>query len=253
MWNTIWLILGLLGYYTPLGAFAGGVKISLSLENVLRGVFLHGQFEPFWFMLQLIIMTAFCPVIYLLVKNKWVGIVAITAFYILYCFGFRFQQPLVPDTSMVIYYLIGAWVGVHYFDLFTGKRGKKPAAAGLAIFIICCLFRIMRSSLPAWIPFEEVLPVLTVISCIAFWVCMDFFAFERCPAFLNESFAIYAMHSLIGAMLARAIAMLLPAGNGYLVLNAVLSFPATVAIICAFSITLKKHAPGVSKILFGRM
>ena len=125
IWNTIWLILALLGNYTPLGNVLGGLKATLSVENVMRGIFLHGYFEPFWFMFQLIVLVIICPIIYILLKNKWIGLMCIISYFLFSCFGFRLNEVLFPSSDMVLIYLIGAWIGIHNIEIFTVRKKKK--------------------------------------------------------------------------------------------------------------------------------
>lgn len=252
VWNTIWLVLALLGNYTPLGAFTGGVKVAFSVKAVLAGIFLHGQFLPFWFLLQLILLTALCPVIYLLMKNKWVGIITIAVFYILYCFGFRLNATLFADTSMVVFYLIGAWIGIHSFDLFASRRNKSQAAVGFFVYVLCCLFVGVESLLPEWFPYTQVLPLVKLISCVGFWISFDFFQMRKCPNFMKESFLVYAMHSLVGAAFAKILQIVLPSGQAFLILVAVLSFVLTIVFICTFGMFLGKYMPWAKRILSGK-
>lgn len=253
IWNTLWLLLALLGYYTPLGLLTGGVKTAFSLEAVLKGIFLHGQFEPFWFILQLIVLTALCPVVYLLLKNKWVGIITITAFYMLYCFGFRLHATLFANTSMVIFYLLGAWLGIHYFDFFASRKKKTFARVGVIVYILCCVFVGMKPLFPEWCPVVQIEPIVYAISCGAFWVSFDCFEMRKCPGFLKDSFLIYATHSFVGAALAKILQMLLPSSwSNILLLIAILSFIGTIVVICTFGMLLEKYAPRLKKILTGR-
>ncbi|MBE6960481.1 MAG: acyltransferase [Ruminococcaceae bacterium] len=251
VWNTLWLILALLGYYTPLGAFLGGAKAAFTWQNILRGIFLYGYFEPFWFIYQSILLVALCPVIYLLMKNKWIGLVAIVAFYIACCFGLDLS-PVFVDTSMILPYLIGAWIGIHGFEVFISRKSKTQAITGLAVFILCVVFCGFSPLLPQWsdtllLPF-----VVTVIACGAFWVAFDLFDLKKCPKFAEESFLIYAGHSIVGATVCKIISILLPSGQLFTALTAVIAFPVTIVILCAFGRGLARFLPRTKRILTGR-
>lgn len=252
IWNTLWLILALLGNYTPLGVFLGGVKASFSLENILNGIFLYGYFEPFWFIFQLIVLTAFCPIIYLLLQNKWLGLVCIFSFYIAICFDFQLNTTLFPDTKMVLFYFIGAWIGIHCFPLFTQRRNKADAITALILFILCCVFHSAESLLPEWCNRFQISLLVTMISCGALWIAFDYFDIQTCPKYMTYSFLIYALHSFIGAAISKILAMLLPSSQVYLLLTAVIAFPSTVAVICIAGRLLEKYCPVLKRILTGR-
>lgn len=252
IWNTFWLVLGLLGYYTALGVLTNGVKVSFSLKNVLYGIFLYGKFEPFWFMCQLILLTAMCPAIFLILKNKWFGIFAIACYYCLYCFGFRLPELLFKDSSMVIFYLIGAWIGIHYYDLFTHRVSRKHATYCLGIFLVCCISIGFILQYPSWSLATPTTPIIKIISCMCFWQLFDLFSFKSCASFFEESFAIYSLHSFVGAVMAKILSILLPNHEFFVILVAVVSFPVTVIFICLFALFLKGYFPCFKKLLFGR-
>ena len=252
VWNTVWFIIALLGNYTPLGTLLGGVKATLSLENILRGVFLYGYFEPFWFIFQLIIMTAACPLIYLLLRNKWIGLAWIIAVFIALCFGFRFNTWLFPNSNMVLIYLIGAWIGIHHFSFFTERRSKLHALAGFFVYILCCVFHGVMNPVPEWcITFQTPL-LVTIISCGAFWIAFDYFDVKLCPQYMSHSFLIYALHSFIGAAISKTTNMILPPTQGYLLLTAIITFPLTIIFICIIGRLLDSYFPLLKRILTGR-
>lgn len=252
VWNTVWLFLALLGHYTPLGMFLGGINASLSIKNVLKGIFLYGYFEPFWFMFQLIIMTAVCPVIYLLLRNKWIGFGCICAFYIASCFGMKLNALLFPDTNMVIFYLIGAWIGIHHFSCFTARRNKMYALIGIVVYILCCIFHSVMNPLPQWCISFQIPLLVKIISCGAFWIAFDYFDMNKCPQFMSHTFLIYALHSFVGATIAKIVYMIMPPTQSGLVLTAVITFPTTIIIICVIGWLLNNHFPLLKQVLTGR-
>ena len=251
-WNTVWLLLAFIGYYTPLGAFTGGVKAAFSLEAVLRGILLHEYFLPFWFMLQLIVLTALCPIIYLLLKNKWIGIVTIVAVYVFYCLSVRLNAAVSDYIGMSVFYLLGAWVGIHHYSLFESRKSKKNAAFGALAYVLCCVYFGINSVFPQWFPTEQINLIVKVVSCAGFWVFFDCFEMRHCPKFMQESFLIYAMHSLVGAVLTKVFYMILPPAPFRLALVAVLAFPLTIVIICTSAMFMGKYMPRVKRILAGK-
>lgn len=252
IWNSFWLVLALLGYYTPLGAYLGGVRTPFTWEAVFYGVFFYRFFEPFWFILQLIVLTAFCPIIYLILKNKYVGLSAIILLFLLYGFGFSFPPALFKNTSMVIFYLIGAWVGLHHFNWLTVRQSKKHAILGLVIYILCCSFFAMHKQLPQWATSLQMSLVVQILASFAFYISFDYIEIHSCPRYMSDTFLIYSMHSLVGATIAKLLRMVLPAGELYTLITAVIAFPATIVFICVFGQLLGKYTPGIKRLLTGR-
>lgn len=252
VWNTLWLLLALLGYYTPLGNFLGGVKAAFTWENILAGIFLHRFFEPFWFIRQSILLAVLCPLIYLLLKNRWVGLVAIAAFYAACFLGLHFSTYLFYDTDMILFYLIGAYIGIHGFQSFTSQKPKWVAGAGLCVYILCCVFHGFSPLLPAWCETWRLPLLVNALSCFAFWLAFDLFDHEACPKFTRESFLLYAGHSLVGAAVSKLIRMLLPQGHLFTCLTALVAFPATVVILCICGRLLERFFPRLKRILTGK-
>ncbi len=242
LWNSIWLCLALLGYYTPLGAVLGGVKTAFSWEAVFSGVFLYGYLEPFWFVWQLIVLTLCCPLIYLLLKNKWVGLLAIAGFYVACCLGMEFPPIFFPAKHKILFYLVGAWVGMHHFEVFSARRSKKIAVGGFLLFL-AVLYG--GACLPSEWGMWHQLPLM-VMACGAFWLAFDAFEMKKIPAFTADSFLIYALHSFVGAALSKLLGFLpVP-------LNALVTFPCTVLIICVFGNLLGRFTPKIKGLLTGR-
>jgi ABC-type sugar transport system permease subunit len=185
-------------------------------------------------------------------KNKWVGLTTILAFYIAYCFGLRFHSVLFYDTGMILPYLIGAWIGVHHFEWFTTRKSKAQSILGLAIFILCCVFHGFSHLMPKLCHILQLPLVIILLSCGAFWNAFDLFDLKTYPEFAEDSFLIYAGHSLVGATVSKVISILLPKGHFFTVLTAVLAFPATVVILCVCGRVLKKFFPRLKRILTGK-
>lgn len=252
IWNTFWLLLALLGNYTPLGTVLGGVKASFSLGNILSGIFLYGYFEPFWFIFQLIVLTALCPVIYLLLKNKWIGLIGIFGFYIAICFGFQLDPKIFPNTDMVLYYFIGAWIGIHNFSAFTARRNKIYAVTGLIIYLLCCVIHSCETLLPEWFDAFQMPLLVNIVSCGAFWIAFDYFEMKRCPRYMTDSFLIYALHSFVGAAISKILSLIMPSDQTYLLLTAFIAFSSTIAVICITGRLLGKYLPHLKQLLTGR-
>lgn len=197
-------------------------------------------------------MTAACPLIYLLLKNKWVGLAWIIAVFIALCFGFRFNTWLFPNSNMVLIYLIGAWIGIHHFSFFTERRSKLHALAGFFVYILCCVFHGVMNPVPEWCITFQIPLLVTIISCGAFWIAFDYFDVKLCPQYMSHSFLIYALHSFIGAAISKVTNMLLPPTQGYLLLTAIITFPLTIIIICIIGRLLDSRFPVLKRILTGR-
>lgn len=147
-WNSLWVIIGLLGQYTSLSSLTGGVKCPLTFKAIIGGIFLRQYNTPFWFIQCIIILMLLCTLIYCLLKNKWVGLTVITIYYILYCAGFRLNSDLFYTSDSVVYYLLGAWIGIHYYNQFKKQQSAKNAILGVVVFVGICSFHLFLDPLP---------------------------------------------------------------------------------------------------------
>ena len=159
---------------------------------------------------------------------------------------------LIKNPRMIIVYLIGAWVGLHHFEWITARRSTKQAMICFIVYIACCFVSGIKHLLPQWMSVRPVLFIITMVSCVAFYVSFDYFAMKSCPDYMRNSFLIYAMHSLVGAALSKIIRMLLPSGDIFTLLTAIVSFVTTIVIICMFGGILRRYTPRLKRILVGR-
>ena len=94
-------------------------------------------------MLYLILFSFLSPVIYGILKQKWIGLMVIFAVLIL-----NFSAMLTPYLpinvndvfSWSIYYLIGSYLGIHWKDAVTSKNPYIPALIFLVGSCISFIF-----------------------------------------------------------------------------------------------------------------
>lgn len=255
IWNSVWVGLAIIGYYTPLGKLLGGVRCPASIKAVFEGIFLHRFFEPFWFMLQLIVLTILSPVIYLLLRNKIFGLMSIAAVFALSTSGVWNEGLLIESPKMVCMYMIGAWIGMHHFEWITFKLRKKQAFYCLMVFFVCCILSYMNiiQRIPPFVFKEQFLLIITLMSSVAFYFSFDLLNIQTYPIFMKDSFLIYAMHSFIGAAVSKLMCLTLPKGDAPQLLAAIMSFVLTIIIICVFGKVLERYTPMLYRLLVGRI
>lgn len=65
LWNTVWLLWEIFSSYSFLSRFSdGGEPFPITAANILKGVFFHGCYGPFWFMFNLIIFSLAAPLVF---------------------------------------------------------------------------------------------------------------------------------------------------------------------------------------------
>ena len=154
--------------------------------------FLTGPADfPLWFLRDLILMTLVAPLIYPIFKTfRWASLVILILLYL---------SPLtlmIPSKQAVIYFSVGAWLGINRFDLLTicGKY-KIPAAVISVILLPIATSQVGRPLhtflLDLFIPFG----IITSINICDFLINNEKTC-ERLCKLSASVFFIYAIHEI---------------------------------------------------------
>lgn len=240
LWNTIWM----LWEFLKSGLFP---KIS----DILKGVFFYSFNQPFWFMFNLIIYSFASPIIFLIIRNKYVGISSIIALTLLSLFGIHLPENIFYYPTSVIFYLIGALIGYHYFD-FACKRPSKITKIISVLFL--STYVVLKNAVPQKFFIENNLIQIVVFTLCAFslWNVIDIFIEKIKPrAIFRRSFAIYAMHLNLAIIILKALSLCLPETPYLKIPEFIIMVVLTLVIINLFCTFLEKFLPKVYGILFG--
>lgn len=249
VWNVVWMIFEIACSYTPISKlFLGRKPFVINCSNVLGGVFQHQCNGPFWFIQCLILFSFICPIIYTLLKNKIVGLVSIFIVCILTCSNIEFMGMFkYPDS--ILYYLIGAYIGIHCFQSFSDKTIPQYSLISLALACICTtLIYEEKMVIGNW----NIRPILLTICALAIWRIFDLFQNEKYYKFETESFLIYAMHINVSAVVTKILYFVLPKHIGFSVLNYMATIVISVSIINFFAGIVSKTSPKMKMIIAGR-
>lgn len=248
-WNFIWTLFQYVCSYTFISRFfVGREKAQFSVTDLLQGLFLH-KYTPFWFILDLILFVAICPVIYLVLKNKVVGAVAILLSAVLceYC---TFLEPVLFRRDALVFYLVGAYVGIHFFDWFIERKHAVFSFFSLCLCIGIIAFYAANSDFDMRsYSFGNI--VVITIYCFAFWFLFDLFRNAHYLPFEKESFLVYAMHINIASVIAKLLYLALPKQDFVAPANYVLTMGCTIACISVFAYLVDRFAPKLRILISG--
>ena len=252
LWNTIWLLWEIFTSYSFLAAFStDAVRFPITLANILKGIFFHGCYGPFWFVFDLIIFSFAAPIVFLIIKNKYVGIVSVIALSIVSLFGIYLPEAVFYYPMALVFYLIGAVIGYHFFDFASKKSSKKIRIVSL-IFLVAYI--LAKNIAPQEIHINNYLTQTIVYTLAAFslWSVTDVFIEKIKPrAIYRRSFAVYAMHLPIAIIILKVFSFCTPQNQWLEIPKFIISIIFTLVIInlvCAF---LEKFAPKINAILMG--
>ncbi|MBR6633124.1 MAG: acyltransferase [Clostridia bacterium] len=243
LWNTIWMLFNIFCTAFLSQYFTGRKPFVISFVNVLKGIFLYGCNGPFWFMLHLIILSFAAPLIYLLIRNKYVGMLTATTLAVIRLFAIR-----IPDS--IIFFLIGAIIGKHFFDYATRKSPKIMQLLSIVFLVTYVILKnLFRESANRIVGLDT---FVFVLAAFALWSFTDLFIDKINPkAIYSRSFAIYALHVNVSAIITELICLALPKNEWFAIPNFILTVILTLLSINLICTLLERFFPKVSAVLFG--
>ena len=252
LWNTVWLLWEIVTSYSffLVGAESNALN-SLDLITILKGIFFYGCNPPFWFIFDLIIFSFLAPVVFLLIKNKYVGIVSIFGLTVLSLFGIHLPETLFYYPTAIIFYILGAIIGYHYFDLALLKSSKTIQIGSL---LFLASYFIAKTFVPQEFHVDNYLieTIVFILCSLSLWNIVDIFIGKIKPrAIYGRSFAIYAMHINVSGIVMKILSAIIGENKWLEIPKIILMVISTLIIInliCAF---LERFLPKIYGIFMG--
>ena len=252
LWNTVWMLWKILCSYSFIAKFsATGEPYPLTLSSILKGIFFYGCNTPFWFVFDLIIFSFAAPLIFLIVRNKYIGIASIICLSVISLFGIHLPADLFYYPMSIVFYLTGAIIGYHFFD-YASKKSSKPiqiiSVAVLSAYILA------KNTVPRELHIVNYLTEAVTFTVAAFslWNIVDIFIEKIKPkAIYRRSFAIYAMHLNIAIIILKILSLFAPWNEWLEIPKFIIMVILTLVIInyvCAF---LERFFPRIYGVFMG--
>lgn len=139
LWNSIMWLLCIAMETVPAIAerLNSGFGFELSLRSWLVDGLMRPADGPLWFMTNLIVVILLSPAVYLLVRNRYVGLAAI---------GVNFLVIWLTDASCysilisLVYFMAAAWLAAHGRHLVRAKYGPVPRLVSAVILVLYLIF-----------------------------------------------------------------------------------------------------------------
>ncbi len=252
IWNVIWMIFEIICSYTFVSKyFIGREPFTLSFINILKGIFFYKFNLPFWFIFDIIIFSFAAPLIYVIIKNKYVGLFAVILLSVLSIFGIQIPSSVFFSPTSIIFYMIGAIIGKHFFD-FTFRKTTKITQYSSVIFltiyiVLKNIFRIQTNSFTLFLSV-----IIFTLSSFAVWSITDIFFDKIKPrAIYSRSFAVYAIHLNISSVITKLIFLILPKSEWFAIPNFIITTILSFILINFVCYLLDKFCPKIYSILMG--
>ena len=252
LWNTIWMLWEIFTSYSFIAKFStDSMPYPLTLTSILKGIFFYGCNIPFWFVFDLIIFSFAAPLVFLIIKNKYIGVGSVICLSIVSLFGLHLPMDVFYYPMAIVFYLIGAIIGYHFFD-FASQKSSKPLQIASVIFLAAYI--LAKNIAPQEIHIDNYLTQTIVYTLAAFslWNIADIFIERiKARAIYRRSFAIYAMHLNVAIVILKILAFCTPKNEWLEIPKFIIMVVSTLIIvnlICAF---LEKFVPPVYATLMG--
>lgn len=251
-WNCVWMLFNIFATMYFSKFFIGREIFEFNSNNIIQGIFHYKYNAPFWFVFALLIFIIAAPLINLLISNKIGGIISILTVMILYHFDIGLPIPLFFSKTCIIYYLVGAYTGKHFFNLFTRiKKNTRITLASIIGILMSIVYSFITNGLETS-SYQVVNVIVLIIYSFSLWNIWDLVVLKISPRkFMIHSFYVYALHINISSIITKLLWLVLPKIWPYAWLNFLLTISLTLLVIEVFVIILEKYLPFLYKILSG--
>lgn len=210
LWNTIWMLWQIFTSYSFLAKFSTGEPYPLTFTSILKGIFFYECNIPFWFIFDIIVFALAAPLVFLIIRNKYIGILAVVGLTIASLLGIYVPEAVFYYPMSLVFYLIGAIIGYHFFG-FAAKKSSKPMKITSVIFLSAYI--LAKNIVPQELHIDNYLiqTVVYTLSAFSLWNIVDIFIERIKPrAIYKRSFAVYAMHLNIAIIILKIFSFCLP-------------------------------------------
>lgn len=201
----LWNAFGMVFYFTVTNVpflsalMNNGKVIEITISNIVEGLFLHKYYFPFWYLQDLIILTALSPLLLMLLKRRLASIALIS---VLFLVNMASIDLVIVRTPSLMFFMLGAYISIYARDVF--ENDKSNAIVYLLSFALAGIVRYYHIPVANQIGFFA--------SPILLWRGIDLLIpvkkMNKPKWFVSQSFFIYASHvipvTIIGHLLSKA-------------------------------------------------
>lgn len=252
LWNTISMILTIIITNSFASKFlAEREKFDFSFINIFLGIFHFEYNGPFWFIFALIVYIIASPLIHISLKNKYVGIAIISSIIVLMPFIIKLPDNFLYRSYSIVFYLIGAYYGLHYKDLFIAKTTKLGKVIYSCIAVCCLILNafIITGTIKIPVIGKEIFLIVFTLST---WRVMDIVTdIIKVKPFMTKSFMVYALHLKTQKFVTKILYLVFPKSDIFFIPNEILTIILTLVVINVICILLQKISPKLYSLLSG--
>ena len=179
---------------------------ALTLNNVLRGIFLYGYNGPFWYVQVLLLYISISPLLFYILKNKIISIILIILFLIPTVWCYHLSEYVRLDEFF--WYFLGCFIAKN--DLLKNyKKNKIISTMCLLFTVLFTLYLVFFSKIEvlSFIPGNIRFYLVNTVKVFTTWFAFDLVCGEKIFKFEYGSFFIYAGHSVCLRVIKKIFAL----------------------------------------------
>ena len=187
-----------------------------------------------------------------MIRKKKVGLISLLSVllfvYVLNMHYAAFLKTYFVDVESIVYYMIGAYIGIHGFNWFSNSSRQKTLI-GIVVVVGCVLVRSLFD-----ITIDDLLLRTLLLSAfgIGLFFALDMISFVgRIPLFMEHSFWVYAMHLNLSAVITKLFFLIMPKTPPFAWMNFALTIVITLFLIEMCNRIVAKFCPRLYVILSG--
>lgn len=251
LWNFIYYIGYFIASHIPyVSEIVGKGIISFNINGLIFAIFLHKYNYVFWFILQLILLIIISPILYFILKNKYLSVIGLI--FIIFLLHTGINLKFINTDALFYYYTAGLFS--MYFSQITEKNyslklssaGIIPAALGIFIYRLT-----FYTNNTAFIVYSRFLFI------VAIWLLLNEEIIKspilyKYKKYFSNTFLVYATHLAIVRMINKSFAILFP-NNSLVATILFLSMPILIfAIVTPIAFFIRKYMPIFYDLISGR-
>lgn len=246
LWNGLYYLGYLVGSRLPLISRAMGKgKIAFSFPALLDALLNYRYLHTFWYMHQLLLLLLLAPLLYLLLKHFWSGLIFLMSVFLVIWMAWD-VFPLLNEDAL-FYYSTGAFLALHGRRLEQEPNFKRRlGSAGMLAAALVNLYLSRKYFHPGMTVFCRLfLP-------LGLWGLIPPKSLPLARPWMQCNFFLYAVHFALIRLINKTAAMFMPSVPA-VPLSIYLFMPVmAVAISYGMAVILKAKTPGLWRALNGR-
>jgi len=168
-----------------------------------------------------------------------------------FCDLVRLPEMMYFESEAIVYYLIGCFIGKHYFGEFIGKVSKRIYILSGILFVIITVYKV-GASYDCFKALKMFDILIMIIYAFSFWFISDVFVNKvSLKSYMGNSFFIYMTHVNISAIIIKLFYLIFPKTPLMSIANFIVSALLTIVVICITCSFLRRFMPAIYKILSG--